>query len=104
MADIFLSYAREDVEKARLIAGALESAGWSVFWDQRIPAGRTYEEHLEARIKACRAVVVLWSPHAVASRWVRREAAHARDRNPPALIPALIAPTEIPFGFADLQA
>jgi TIR domain len=41
MADIFLSYANEDRESARAVAGLLESAGCTVWWDRRIPAGRT---------------------------------------------------------------
>jgi formylglycine-generating enzyme required for sulfatase activity len=104
MADIFLSYAREDLERARRIAGALQAEGWSVFWDRRIPPGGTYEDNLGKQIKESRVVVVLWSPHSVASPWVRLEAAHGRDRNPRALIPIVIAPAEIPFGFQHLQA
>ena len=34
MAEIFLSYAKEDREPARRIAKVLESCGWSVFWDR----------------------------------------------------------------------
>jgi hypothetical protein len=76
--------------------------GWSVFWDQRIPPGQTFEEFIEARIRDCRVMIVLWSPYAVDSRWVKREAAEGRDRS--ILIPVLIASAAIPFGFRDLQA
>ena len=44
MADIFLSYAREDEERARVVAAGLESRGWSVFWDRRIPTGHDFGE------------------------------------------------------------
>jgi len=104
MADIFLSYAREDLETARLIADALESEGWSVFWDRRIPPGHMFDDYIENRLKECRVVVVLWSPDAVKSRWVRSEAAHGLNRTPPALVPVLIATTTIPFRFEDVQA
>ena len=67
MADIFLSYAHEDLERARGLAEALGSEGWSVFWDHRIPPGRTFDEYIGQRIRDCRAMVVLWSPHAVIS-------------------------------------
>ena len=30
MSDIFISYAREDLDRARRLASALESRGWSV--------------------------------------------------------------------------
>src|SRR5688572_30519880 len=102
MADIFLSYAREDLDIARRIAAALEGEGWSVFWDRRIPPGRNFEEHLEREIRESHAVVVLWSPHSVASTWVRIEAAHGRDHG--ILIPAVIAPAPLPFGYGHLHA
>ena len=35
MAKVFLSYARGDAGKARLLALALEKAGHSVWWDSR---------------------------------------------------------------------
>jgi hypothetical protein len=49
MADIFISYANEDRDKAAKIAALLESAGWRVWWDRRIPAGRTWRAVLEGR-------------------------------------------------------
>jgi hypothetical protein len=35
MADIFLSYAREDQSRVGPLVRALEGQGWSVFWDRR---------------------------------------------------------------------
>jgi TIR domain-containing protein len=102
MADIFLSYAHEDLERARSLADALTSEGWAVFWDRRIPPGRTFEDYIEQHVRECRVLVVLWSPHASASRWVKIEAAIGRDRD--ILIPVLIVPATIPFGYAHLHA
>ncbi|MEQ1911506.1 MAG: SUMF1/EgtB/PvdO family nonheme iron enzyme [Vicinamibacterales bacterium] len=104
MADIFLSYATEDREHARRIAWALEAEGWSVFWDRRIPPGQQFAEYIERRLKDSRVVVVLWSENSVISRWVWREARHATKREPPTLIPAMIAAAAIPFEFEDIQA
>ena len=101
-ADIFLSYAHQDIERARSLAEALASQGWSVFWDRHIPPGRTFEDYIEQRLRECRAIVVMWSPDAVASTWVKIEAAQGRDRG--VLIPVLIAPAAIPFGYGHLQA
>ena len=44
MPDVFLSYAREDRERARVLAHALESDGWSVWWDRKMVAGETFDE------------------------------------------------------------
>ena len=37
MADVFISYAREDEPKARQLADALTVRGWEVWWDRHIP-------------------------------------------------------------------
>jgi hypothetical protein len=42
VASVFLSYVREDMEKARPIAVALEAAGHSVWWDRQIKGGAQY--------------------------------------------------------------
>jgi formylglycine-generating enzyme required for sulfatase activity len=104
MADIFLSYAREDLEHARRIAEALEAAGWSVFWDRRIRPGQQFDEVIERHLDDCRVVVVLWSTYSVRSEWVKNEAAHGREREPSALIPARIAAVDPPFAFRRIQA
>ena len=78
MADIFLSYANEDRESARALAGVLESAGWTVWWDRRIPAGRTWRSMIEEALKEMHGMVVLWSTNSVESDWVKEEAEEAR--------------------------
>ena len=40
MSEIFISYAREDLERTRQLAEVLGSLGWNVFIDRRIPAGK----------------------------------------------------------------
>ena len=100
--DVFLSYSREDLERARDIATALETEGWSVFWDRRLPPGRSYKDYLEEKLDSCRVVIVLWSPHSVESHWVKTEAAHGHDRTPPALLPIMISETKIPLSFSIL--
>jgi len=43
MADVFLSYAREDQAFAQRLAQALEAEGFSVWWDRTIPPGKTWK-------------------------------------------------------------
>ena len=102
MADIFLSYANEDREKARAVAALLESAGCSVWWDRRIPAGRTWRSMIEEALREMRCMVVLWSTHSVDSDWVKEEAEEARALG--RLIPVLIEPVKPPVGFRSIQA
>lgn len=102
MADIFLSYANEDREAARAVAGLLESAGCTVWWDRRIPAGRTWRSMIEEALRDMRCMVVLWSAHSVESDWVKEEAEEARALGK--LIPVLIEPVKPPVGFRSIQA
>lgn len=41
MADVFLSYAREDEARVGALVRLLEAQRLSVFWDRQIPPGRT---------------------------------------------------------------
>src|SRR5215468_9156024 len=102
MADIFLSYANEDREAARAVAGLLESAGCTVWWDRRIPAGRTWRSMIEEALRDMRCMVVLWSTHSVESDWVKEEAEEARAVGK--LIPVMIESVKPPVGFRSIQA
>ena len=102
MTDIFLSYAEHDRDKARRLAEALGAAGWDVWWDRRIPAGKTWREVLDAQLKSMRCMVVLWSRRSVASDWVCEEAAEGRKLQK--LVPVLIEAVQPPVGFRELQA
>ena len=39
MADLFVSYSREDKPRAAEIVHLLEDHGWDVFWDQEMRSG-----------------------------------------------------------------
>ncbi|MBS1240083.1 MAG: hypothetical protein H6R45_789 [Proteobacteria bacterium] len=95
--DVFISYAREDEGMARRFADAFGQEGFTVWWDAALHSGETFDEVIEQELRASKSVVVLWSPHSVASRWVRAEATLA-DRNR-TLAPAIIAPCNRPIIF-----
>ncbi|MGH7345556.1 MAG: PASTA domain-containing protein [Candidatus Rokuibacteriota bacterium] len=97
-----MSYASVDRERARLIAGILESQGWSVWWDRTIPPGSTFDRVIEQALDSARCVVVLWSKASAVSDWVKTEAAEAARRK--ILVPALIEDVRIPLEFRRLQA
>jgi TIR domain/Bacterial Ig-like domain (group 2) len=103
MADIFISYANEDKETAARLAGFLESVGWSVWWDRRIPAGRTWRAVLQEALRDMRCMIALWSRDSVESPWVAEEAEEARKLGK-TLVPVLIQRVEPPIGFRTIQA
>jgi adenylate cyclase len=95
MADVFVSYARSDKARVAPLVAAIEARGWSVWWDPEIDAGQQFDDQIEAELKAARAVVVVWTPTSVASRWVRGEAREAADRG--TLVPVRFEGASLPM-------
>ncbi|WP_265529391.1 TIR domain-containing protein [Sphingomicrobium marinum] len=79
MSDIFISYARPNEPIAKMLADAMREAGYTVWRDDELPAHRSYSEVIEERLRAAKAVVVIWSDDAARSQWVRAEADAARE-------------------------
>jgi TIR domain/Effector-associated domain 11 len=88
-ADIFLSYARHDRGRVVELAAALEGRGCSCWYDHLIAGGARFRAEIDARLDAARAVVVLWSEHAIQSDWVIYEADRAHKAGK--LVPLRVA-------------
>jgi hypothetical protein len=101
MSDIFISYKREEQPAARKLANALESEGWSVWWDPKLRAGEHFDDVIEKALNEAKCVIVLWSKRSVVSQYVRDEATYALRRNK--LVPVMIEEVEIPFRFEGLH-
>ena len=101
MADVFISYARDDQAVARRVARALQAAGFDVWWDADLPAHRDYSEVIERNLEEAKAVVVLWSATAAKSQWVRAEADFARNASK--LVQAQLDATLPPMPFNQIQ-
>ncbi len=97
MADVFVSYTKDDRNIARQFATGLEREGFSVWWDQAIHAGEAFDRATEQALADARAVVVLWSRRSVESDWVRAEATEARATG--RLVPVMIEPCKRPVIF-----
>jgi len=61
LADIFLSYSHEDSPKAKQLALALETKGWTVFWDSALLAGQDFHDEIEQEIEKAACMIVAWS-------------------------------------------
>jgi len=101
VANIFLSYEREDEARAQAIAAVLEGAGHSVWWDRHIKGGHEFGAEIEAALDAADKILVLWSVRSVKSPWVRDEAAAGRDTG--RLVPVTLDGTLPPLGFRQFQ-
>jgi TIR domain len=101
MADIFISYAREDRDWVEKLATALQGEGFTVWWDWDLLVGKRYREAIETELGVAKATVVVWSQSSVHSDFVRDEAEEGQQRN--ILVPVLKEAVRPPAGFRQLQ-
>lgn len=97
MADVFISYAREDRVTAQTFATLFQNAGYTVWWDKEMYAGQDINDKILKEIALAAAVIVLWSPYSVDSKWVRGEARLAAEFA--CFMPIAISPCNIPIEF-----
>lgn len=102
MTDVFISYKKEDVARVEPIARAFANAGYEVWWDHRIPPGRTYRDVIGAALQTAKCVVVVWSRLSTKAQWVLDEADEGKKRN--VLLPLIIDDVDIPYGFRQIEA
>ena len=94
---VFISYASEDKELAKKLSRSLESVGLGVWLDEsHIMPGDNWAEKISQALKESQAMVVLVSPAAVNSEWVRREIEFALGAKEYSgrLLPVFVGPRE----------
>jgi|HubBroStandDraft_3_1064219.scaffolds.fasta_scaffold43239_1 adenylate cyclase len=101
MADVFVSYSRSDKPRVAPLVAAIEAQGWSVWWDPAIEAGQQFDDQIDAELQAASAVVVVWTPTSVSSRWVRGEARDAAERG--ILVPVRFEDARLPIDARAIQ-
>src|SRR5438132_604642 len=101
MADVFLSYAHQDIKRAEWLAGLLEDAGLTVWWDRRMVAGDKIHNVIDEQIEKAKAIVVLWSPISVKSDWVLGEAQTAHELRK--LVPIKIEECKLPINYRGIH-
>lgn len=95
MADVFVSYARADKARVAPLVAAIEAKGWSVWWDPEIAPGQEFDDQIDTELVAAKAVLVVWTPTSVVSRWVRGEARDAAERG--ILVPVRLDQARLPI-------
>jgi TolB-like protein len=102
LADVFISYAREDRDFVDSLASNLVAAGLSVWWDRNISGGAEFAQTIEEELNNSASSIVVWSTHSLNSHWVRDEAEFAREHNK--LLPISLNNASPPLGFRQLHA
>jgi hypothetical protein len=75
--DVFISYSKVDIGKIGQFADRLIKVGYKVWWDASLVSGDQFAETIRKELAASRAVVVVWTPSSVKSKWVKAEATMA---------------------------
>jgi len=95
MADVFISYARSDKARVAPLVAAIEAKGWSVWWDPDIAPGQEFDRLIASELEIAAAVLVVWTPKSVDSRWVRGEAREGAERG--ILVPVRFERAHLPI-------
>ena len=74
---VFISHSNQDNLLARKIARVLQKEGLEVWDEQNILPGDNWAGKVAEALDESQAMVVLLTPHALASEWVRREIEYA---------------------------
>ena len=107
MADVFISYKREDRDRVVTLARAIEQRGYTVWWDFDLVSGERWSKRIKAELDAALCVVVVWSRNSVeadqtyVSEWVENEADLAAGKG--ILVPVLIDPGRIAWTHSKIQ-
>lgn len=88
MAHVFFSYSRSDRELARRLRRDLRVGGLDIWSDRELDLGGRWLTAISVAISQSRAVILLASPAALASKWVMREVSAAQTLGIP-VIPLL---------------
>lgn len=103
---IFISYSRHDGAFALQIARDLRASGVEVWIDQLdLVGGPDWRKQVQAVLAKSRRMIVVLSPEAVASRFVRSEWTYVLDSgdSDPDLVPVVYRECEVPFGLHAFQ-
>ena len=101
MVDVFISYSRDDLASVEILSQRIKEAGYKLWWDAELPAHKSYGDVIMEKIAVAKAAVVVWSPSAVKSEWVRAEADLARNHNK--LVQAALGDLALPLPFNQIQ-
>jgi hypothetical protein len=93
---VFISYSPHDEDLARKVAEGLRKSGLEVWDDRNIFPGDNWAKKTSQALEQSKAMVVLITPEALRSKWVRWEIEYALGKKDfsTTLIPVIVGPAE----------
>lgn len=101
MADIFISYSKQNRDLAERVERGLRRAGYTVWWDNSLTPQESWQTTLERELTTAQVVLVLWTKESVKSEWVLIETEKARSLGK--LQQALCDEVEVPMFASRIQ-
>ena len=86
---LFISYARQDEAYADRLSRELRRRGFEPWFDKNIRYGERWPATLEQAVRDCAALILIMTPEAERSHWVRKELDLALDDEKP-VFPVLL--------------
>lgn len=104
MADVFISYCRQERPLTAELAAQLMGRGHSVWWDTDLLPHQNFRNEIDRQLDLAKAVVIIWTPTSMKSEWVRAEADHAHRQRKLINTCAGISPLDLPKPFSQTHA
>jgi hypothetical protein len=101
MADIFISYKRDDRDLIEGLAKSLEAENLSIWWDTELPLGKNYAAVISQELTSAKIIMPVWTRQSISSEWVQEEATVGKSQGN--LIPVRLQAVEAPIGFRMIQ-
>ena len=98
---VFISYQRDDIEFAVEIINRIKEWGISAWYDQFIPAGTEWDTIIEQKLEKSSLLILILTPNAVKSKFVRREVKFADALGKP-ILAILSQETKLNYGLSML--
>jgi hypothetical protein len=100
MADVFISYSQGAPEPTQELAADLSKQRYAVWFDSRMLPMEVFWKVIQEKIRAARAVIVIWSEPSITSEWVYSEAKLGHDLKKLVCVRTPdVSPADVPLPF-----
>jgi hypothetical protein len=104
MSDVFISYSQKVLDPTVELAARLTKRGFRVWYDVNLLPGDMFHKVIEEAIDRAQAVITIWSPPALTSKWVPAESGRALNQNKLICVrTGEVEPSQLPMIFSQIN-